>query len=868
MRFLKKRALAIKLTAVLTLMTLFGLSMLASGLTTTNYNGTTFPVATSASNDTKSLNAANTTVIAEGQIMGFNYRVIFDSFDESGTWNDSSTYAYNDSYDWTWAYEDYLTIFNESEVSNVQYYVSKQEVSENWWYYRYVDGYGLNQSSGDAPPVPEWDLNGYYVLNLTEEIANLTTFALNNGGSISIDKIKVEWPGSLTSLNGTWLADDTTYNYDWNITVHVPDYFTDPYTNTTVDLYIIEYWTYFQTFIPDSAIQTIHVNVSEISTGYYISNGTYVYDSTYNASFEAFSVEIWQDNGNFYLNYYAPLSWDYSSIDYYYYMEDYEYNYTTVREVRLLEDAPGIGVAGDVVPADLLPNWLKGTSVSYAKGFTESEYNSTGTTTSLTAMQYIGMSLWAVPQPVMTGIAGQAAGVQQDPYSYISVYWDNFIPAVLYAFRDNNNNGYLDLIANASSAWFLEPDVDTLEYVAYLESYSSNMTVSGFYFTNATSIWADEFGTYNDSYVINDTFSDDDWSFSYGPKPVPTTDVEAWFLNPVFDNLTNTLTFSWGVTYTDFPVSFYDWNSWEETQAYMDLEYAYDLRIVINDTAAPVISIAQSNNTNGDNTTSGNMDNNQTTTAYIYLDNTYYFGGLEENETIRSKMQGLSLANVIDTSFYSESVVQESNASSTLTTGTSGMSFESNGLILGSIDLKGRKADYTLMDPTGNQTYQASAAKIILFRESGSSTFNSTTLYEDHVSGNAETVITEQTYRYDYQWTQGLLIISYPEWNGYGVVHDPTFSAVSVVSTGSGSGGGSSGGGNGGSGGGSGGSGDDSGGSSDSETTVPAADTGELAPNATAPVPGLELVPALALIFAAAAIRGKTKHHHQRKRNR
>ncbi len=858
-----------KLIFVLAIVLTFATTIVASGViaAVVSNDDEMLVLSSGATKIATSLTTQNTDVIAEGEIMGFYYRVVLETFNDSGTWSDSSSYYYNDSYDWSWAYEDVMTFFNTSQVSNVRYSVYKEERSEDWWtYYSWIGGYGLNQSTGDAPSVPDWDWNGYYVLNLTEEIANLTYFALSNGGNISIQKIKLDWPGAFYSLNGTWLGDDNIFNYDWNITVIIPNYnFTDPYTNTSslMNLYITEYWSYSETFIPESAIQTALVNVTQVNSGYSISNGTYTYKSNYNASYAAFSVEIWQPDGNFFLTYYAPLSWEYSSTDYNYYQEYFEYNYTSYSEVVLLEDVPGIGNAGDLVPYDLLPDWLRGSYTTYSKGYRESEYNSTGSDSALTAMQYIGMGMWAVPQPLQSNATlARAAGFQQqDTLAYTSVYWDNFIPAVLYAFRDNNNNGYLDLIANASSAWYLEPDVDTLEYVAYLESYSSNMTVSGFYFENSTYISVDQYGyVYNDSYIFNDTYDNEDWSFSYGPKPAPTTDTSAWFITPYFDNLTNTLTFSWGVTYTDFPVSFIDWNSWQEYQTYMDLEYTYDLRIEIQDNGTAAISIAQASNDTSTNETapSDNNTNVTQTTAYIFLDTTYYFGELE-NATIRSKMNGLSLANVIDTSFYSETVVQETNASSSFAVGSSEMTFGSDGLKLGSIDVKGRKANYTLMDPAGNQTHQAQAAKIILFKESGSTTFNSTSLYEDHVSGDAETVITEETYRYDYQWVQGLLLISYPEWNGYGVVHDPTFSAVSVVSVGSGSGGDTSG-------------GDDStggddgsgGGSPDSSTGLPE-DTKELPPPST-PIPGMELVAALVLLVTAAVFRLNNSSHSNRKR--
>ncbi len=700
--------------------------------------------------------------------MGFEYYATIDEFADNGSYNYNDTYVYEDNYTYQDSYEAYLDFVNTSAVTNLGWSISNNTYyldpdSGNWtadwtmsdW------GFGLNQSS---PSIPVPFGNSNYLSNLTERLSELTALNGTNNATVFIDFVSNSPDTSYLDYNWSYISYGYLVPYDFvNVTIFYQDatynYFnwtSYQYETIITNLTVVEEWNLYGAFIPQGNYwQNVHVNVTYTNTGYYKANGTYQSTGSYASNFTSFYVSIYNIGSNFGINYYAPIYWSYSWNETVYSEEYYENNYTDSYVVTALDPIPGL--SGSTIPSDWLPGWMQ-QNVYYTKGYTKQNYTSAGTSDAVTAMQYFDVSMWSY--------TGNSNGTS---FSYQSTYWANFIPGALQIFDDRNGNGILDLIANQSSPYYLAPSDDSLEYIAYLEAYSYSYYYNGSYYDDSYTYsnyggYVYEYNTTIDepSVFYNDTYT-------FGP-PIPSTfDYSPYFNLPNFDNSTNTIKFSWGIDFTDFPVWFLNWTDFTENTSYMDLSYRYDLNIVLS----------------SNNPLSITQNSQNLTTATIALDTSYYFGEVKDS-ALRQEFSGLSLANTIDSWFYTDSYVEEVSSSAATTVATNSLQFSSGNTTLASVDLSGQKANYTLMTPSGNQTYQAKASKITLFSVAGSVSGNSTALYEDHSSNQVNTVVVNTSYSYTYQYIEALLITSYGTWDGYGIVHDPTFSSVSVINAPSG----------------------------------------------------------------------------------
>lgn len=319
----------------------------------------------------------------------------------------------------------------------------------------------------------------------------------------------------------------------------------------------------------------------------------------------------------------------------------------------------------------------------------------------------------------------------------------------LFAYKDANLNNQLDLSYDPSSGIQVSGG-DYIPYVGVLEASSGNaityQSLNQSYTQRILGFQGLTFVNQTNNYNNNATSFN---QFHYGFGSVNSNyGFNPYFNTPVNDS--NTWVFDFGVEYQNFPVTWYDMTTGASTTDPMNITYAYEYRI------NPYLGTA----------------NLSPTVTY----------GAVTNSTLKAALSGLSLATIYESDFLSVATLKASrlqqantNVTSSITSNFASLSFSGPQNNITNINTGG-KANYTL----DGVTYTSNAGVMNLASFSGTAvSANVTTFSSDNqnIAGSAmmqNATITGVSLNY----RKDLIIISYPEYSGGEIIHDPTFSAV------------------------------------------------------------------------------------------
>ena len=321
----------------------------------------------------------------------------------------------------------------------------------------------------------------------------------------------------------------------------------------------------------------------------------------------------------------------------------------------------------------------------------------------------------------------------------------------LLAYKDGNLNNQLDLQYDPTSGLQVTGG-DTIPYVGLLEATKGNAIT--YESTNQT--YDQHIYTWQGLQFINNTQigvtqnSKNYNFFHYGfGNTTQTPNLTAYFNTPV--NNSNTFEFTFGVDYQNFPVSWVNMTSGQTIISPMNVTYDYVFDI------NPYLGTAT-------------------------LSPTITYGAITD-PTLQSAFQGLSLATMYESDFLSVATIKatniqktDQNVTSSITTNFATLSFSGPQNNFSSIGTNGAKAYYTL----NGTTYKTNTTDLNIASFAGSSISKNVTIFQSdtqNLAGSAmmqNTTITGVSLNY----RKDLILVSYPEWSGGKIVHDPTFSAV------------------------------------------------------------------------------------------
>ena len=322
----------------------------------------------------------------------------------------------------------------------------------------------------------------------------------------------------------------------------------------------------------------------------------------------------------------------------------------------------------------------------------------------------------------------------------------------LLAYKDVNLNNQLDLQFNPTDG-LQQASGDYIPYIGMLEATSGNaityQSTNQTYDQHIITLQGFELVNQTDKGITKNTTNWNQFHYGYGDTNYNfNNDFITYFDTPV--NQSNTWVFKFGVEYRNFPVS---WVNMTDGQATLDpMNISYDYVYSIN----PYLGTAK-------------------------LSPTITYGSVT-NSTLKTAFNRLSLATMYESDFLSVATLRATrleqtsqNVTSSLTTNFAEVSFAGPQNFT-TVDTRGGKQYYTLDGVT--HTTNASVMNLASFSAAAASE-NVTVFQSDNqnIIGSAmmkNTTITgvKLNYRKD------LILISYPQWNGGKIVHDPTFSTV------------------------------------------------------------------------------------------
>ena len=370
--------------------------------------------------------------------------------------------------------------------------------------------------------------------------------------------------------------------------------------------------------------------------------------------------------------------------------------------------------------------------------------NSTSIVASTTAVQAF--------QAKLTKNIGTNAQVSANAFTAWMV---SSVPRLL-AYQDGNLNGQLDLqydplsgLQTSSGDYVsyigaLEATKgDAISYHKYNQTYDQTiLSFEGFQFINQTqkglNSVSEGYQVYHKAFGISNTTAPPSF-------------------NPYWNGYTNTsgtYNFNFGVQYQNFPVNWVNMQN-QTDQSIVPMNITYDYVYSIN----PAMGNAK-------------------------LSPTITYGAII-NPTLKAKFvaSNLSLATMYESDFLSATLLQATrveitsgNVTSSVAAGFSAVSFAGSGNNFTSIDTAG-KANYTL----DSIPYTSHASVLNLVSFSGSATATNVTVFQSNNANIMNSALMKQvttTSTLNLNYRKDLILISYPQWSGGQIVHDPSFSAV------------------------------------------------------------------------------------------
>ncbi|OLS24063.1 MAG: hypothetical protein HeimC3_21540 [Candidatus Heimdallarchaeota archaeon LC_3] len=546
---------------------------------------------------------------------------------------------------------------------------------------------------------------------------------------------------------------------------------------------------YFYEFYPSHQIVSgifnlLPVNVTTRSFGFYESTGYYQFEYTYKVSGKKAEVNIF-DDGSLSVKYEAFLENDleYTETGSYYNLINSEYNsesyFTIIGDHTFTVNGTIYSFTdGQFLPTEFLFNPDSYNSSYSYKGYTNSSWVIDGRIQSISAAQSITQ--------ILTPLS-----LNQ------KIVWQNSFPAVLQAFTKQSSGEKLDSVgsvipvgddpsndvvisdSNEAASLNFSPDSNKVSYdndvvlghTGYLEAYQYDYSYTGTYDSNSTysnkvdsdfttgmvmgndvtKPGQDVSGTGSNSYSY-------EYSYNMGNIDQEYKANLVW-LDPVRSN--GKISFAWVLELTDFPTSWF-LNYFENQNAPMDLSFGYIYEIDVDDA---------------------------TSVADTSLSLTFEYGELAP--TIKPFMEGFSLA----TSSYTQWIVKKDvEVQNTLLNSVSKVAdqveFSAVGRSIGDIEFGNAKKIYSLFTPDGEFRYEIVTSIMALHYYSDMNGVDSQFSTEEQ--SKIETVTQEKMNSVylmdaasdiipDFRVRSFIIMITYPEWSGNKIIHDPTYSSISEI---------------------------------------------------------------------------------------
>lgn len=506
----------------------------------------------------------------------------------------------------------------------------------------------------------------------------------------------------------------------------------DPYNNVNVT-HLVELVGVLVSYTPIKNVPVILNSTYSVSASFFYVN---VYNVSYNIHAEQWSAQIRDgDRMGMYVSAFKQLQMNYTETRVTF-MSYYIQSSLTVN----LTYTNGTYVPFENYPFALRPAYFEqnGTMTNIGIRF----INTTSLVASTTAVQAFHAK-----------ITKNLQNTQVNASSFVA--WMVSSTPRLLAYKDANLDGQLDLSFDPSVG-LQQSSGDYIPYVGVLEATSGNAIT----YQNTTQVYDQHILTLQGFQLINQTdkgvtLSDASFNqFHYGVGNVSaTTSFNPYFNAPV--NNSGTFEFSFGVGYQNFPVTWVNMSDGSSVTSPMNITYAYVYDI--------------------------NPYTGQTT-----LSPTITYGAV--SPSLKSAFSGLSLATMYESDFLSYQTLSASKTGTTnqkvassQTTNFASLSFSGPNSQLTSVDT-GSKANYTL---DGIQHTTNTSVLNLVSLQATSASSNVTVFQSDSqsVTGSAmmQNVTVSQT---SLQYRKDLILISYPQWSGGQVIHDPSFSATYSTSYG------------------------------------------------------------------------------------
>ncbi len=454
----------------------------------------------------------------------------------------------------------------------------------------------------------------------------------------------------------------------------------------------------------------------------------------YNVTAQAYQVRITNgENLGLEFNMFDRIQANYthsifSFVTYQFYSVDFTY----------LEFASNGTRNGTAVPFDMYPRNMLPITASSSGYFVEAGFQQVSTT---------AISTFQSITSLFVSKASNMTDMNQTNVEARLAIWGIQASTTMAAYEDGNGNGRFDL-ALTDDGLTIDSD-DRLAYVGLGEAFQTTI-VNGRY----------KESTYNSSVVFhglgvsqnetnvssNRTFFNVE-SFGYGDVNANTSADFRWNDPIVTDN--GTVKFDFGITYNDFPVTWY--NVSNPRNSVIDQEtIGYNYVVLINPD-----------------------------TGFVKISPTWIYNGVTD-PSLTSAMNGLSLSTVYKSEFFAAQALYTATESNETVPSSRSERFGRLAINTGvgqptsEIDVTGPKANYTL----NNVTYGAAFDAITLIQISGSFKETSVSPLESESADSAGTatvgsLVESVTVNFFYQ--SNLIVVSYDVWNGGSIVHDPDF---------------------------------------------------------------------------------------------
>ncbi|MHA1974707.1 MAG: hypothetical protein ACTSW1_17050 [Candidatus Hodarchaeales archaeon] len=489
------------------------------------------------------------------------------------------------------------------------------------------------------------------------------------------------------------------------------------------DLTYADYWILYE--VSDIEVHSIgswyELEVEYNESWTYDSAGSFSYWYKYDALVEGYQVNLSLNTLNF--NYLAAVESTVTYQEYEFFEEDYFWDYLWQTQVFAPINLTLKGhffKQGDLIPQEFLPEWLQ-SEYETEEGYYSDTYSSSGTFSSISTFQS----------------HFHAFQTQTFPESYM--IWENTEEGTLIAYEETTGNSKaLDYKYDASDHSFIIEDA--IKYRGYPELYEESSSYS---YSWSEDVIGSISSDYLNEYWQYETEANDNGEINW-KDDIQDYSVEFAFNEPILIN--NEILVNWSITYKEFPIWWVSEDTYESFMQTNDITYNYTMSL-------------------------------EPDTGVSVLGSTFSLGTFDDREAF----QGLGLA-IVQTSESLSTAALTQEDSYIRSKATTTLDLNLGDVSIASIDFGGEKSNYALHTLPGDETYQANVESLNLIHINDNNN-NRTIFSETSERIGSFLADTYKNQSFDYDYDRILLITSYSTWNGFGITHDPAYSAVAALST-------------------------------------------------------------------------------------